>query len=171
MKTIKQLGWIFFLALVMSSCSDKPQNLDASKKVHDQEHSSQTFEPPLLIENAWVRSTTAGQNATGAYMKITAMVDGKIVGVRSDAAAMAELHEMRVDSSDVMRMRKLPDLVFTKGQTVEFSPGGYHVMLMGLKTPLEDGTPITLVFQFENANAQIEEVPVQLTAAMQVKTP
>ena len=41
---------------------------------------------------------------------------------------------------DVMKMREVEGgLSIAAGATVDLKPGGYHVMLMGLKAPLEEG--------------------------------
>lgn len=49
-----------------------------------------------------------------------------------------------------MRMRELEGgLAIPPGATVALAPGGLHLMLMGLKTPLKQGekVPVTLVFE------------------------
>jgi hypothetical protein len=38
-----------------------------------------------------------------------------------------------------MKMRQVDAIDLPAGQTVELKPGGYHLMLMGLKAPLKDG--------------------------------
>lgn len=101
------------------------------------------------IKDAWARATVAGQKATGAFMKLTAKADTKLVAVSSPAAGVAEVHEMKMDGG-VMTMRAVQGgLNLPAGKTVELKPGGYHVMLMDLKAPLaKDGTvAVTLVFK------------------------
>ena len=50
---------------------------------------------------------------------------------------------------DVMRMRAIDGLDLPKGVAVDLKPGGYHVMLQQLKSPLlkDSQVPITLVFK------------------------
>ena len=101
------------------------------------------------VKDAWARATVAGQKATGAFMKLTAKADTKLVAVSSPAAGVAEVHEMKMDGN-VMKMRAVEGgLDLPAGKTVELKPGGYHVMLMDLKAPLaKDGTvAMTLVFK------------------------
>ena len=67
----------------------------------------------------------------------------------SPVAGVAEVHEIKMDG-DVMKMRALADgLDLPAGKAVELKPGGYHVMLMDLKTPLKKDTtiPVTLLFK------------------------
>jgi copper(I)-binding protein len=120
------------------------------------------------IKDAWVRTAVQGQKATGAFMKITAKDGAKLVSVASPAAAVAEVHEMKMDG-DVMRMRAVPGgLDLPAGKTVELKPGGYHVMLMDLKAPLakDSSVPLTLVFKdAKGVESKLElKVPVSTMA-------
>jgi copper(I)-binding protein len=47
------------------------------------------------------------------------------------------------------------------GQTLEFKPGGMHVMLMGLRKPLVAGTAYELDLLFEVAGARKVKVLVR----------
>ena len=106
----------------------------------------------LTIEHPWARPTAAGQAAGGAYMKIVnAGTDDKLVSISTDAAKSVELHEMKMEG-DVMKMRQVDGGIALKaGQTVELKPGGYHVMLLGLKAPLKVGDKIPAKLKFEKA--------------------
>ena len=48
-------------------------------------------------------------------------------------AATAELNET-IDDHGVMKMRPVDGVALEPGKPVTFKPGGYHVMLTGLKT-------------------------------------
>ena len=102
------------------------------------------------ITDAWVRATVQGQKATGAFMSLTAKKATRLVGVKTDAAAVAEVHEMSMDK-DVMRMRPIPALELPAGKTVTLKPGSYHVMLMNLKEPLPVDSHVQLTLLFEDA--------------------
>ena len=120
------------------------------------------------VKNAWVRATVQGQKATGAFMQITAPAATTLVSVSTPVAAVAEVHEMKMDG-DVMRMRPLTKgLELPAGKAVQLQPGGYHLMLMDLKLPLQKDTtiPITLTLQNSKGVQSTQElrVPV-LTAA------
>jgi len=105
-------------------------------------------QPLPRVEGAWVRSAVPGQHATGAFMKITAPRPMQLVGVSTPVAGVAEVHEMKMEG-DVMKMRAVPALDLPAGRAVELKPGGYHLMLMELKQPLEAGStvPITLLLR------------------------
>lgn len=98
--------------------------------------------------DAWARASVPGQQATGAFVHLTAKEPLELVGVETPAAQTGEIHEMKMEG-DVMRMRPIDSLALPQGQTVELKPGGYHLMFQQLKAPLQDGTqvPVTLIFQ------------------------
>ena len=51
-----------------------------------------------------------------------------------------------------MTMRPLDNgLTIEPGKIVEFAPGGYHLMLLGLKNPLKQGDKVPVTLKFEKA--------------------
>ena len=103
----------------------------------------------VVVKGAWARATVQGQKATGAFMQLTAKDKAHLVSVSSPVAGLAEVHEMKM-VGDVMQMRAVQGgLELPAGKAVELKPGGFHVMLMDLKTPLIKDTtvPLTLVFK------------------------
>ncbi|MEN9475214.1 MAG: hypothetical protein RIS48_1936 [Pseudomonadota bacterium] len=121
----------------------------------------------VKIEDAWVRGTVAQQKATGAFMKLTAESDVKLVGAQFDGAGVAEVHEMTMENN-VMKMRAVPALALPAGKAVELKPGGYHVMLMDLKQQLKAGEQAKIMLTFEDAKqqrfTQQIEVPIKAMA-------
>jgi copper(I)-binding protein len=104
----------------------------------------------LKISAPWTRATPKGASVGGGYMKITNTggAPDRLVGGSTEISDRFEIHEMSMDNG-VMTMRPVANGIEIKpGQTVEFKPGGYHVMFVGLKQPLAQGQPIkaTLVF-------------------------
>jgi len=118
------------------------------------------------VKGAWARATVQGQKASGAFMQLTAKDKAQLVSVSSPVAGVAEVHEMKMDG-DVMKMRAVQGgLELPAGKAVDLKPGGFHVMLMDLKTPLVKDTtvPLTLVFK-DSKGAEFKtelKVPVSL---------
>jgi len=55
-------------------------------------------------------------------------------------------------NNGVMTMRPLnKGLTIEPGKTVKLAPGGYHLMLMDLKSPLKQGDKVPLTLEFEKA--------------------
>ena len=119
----------------------------------------------VKVEDAWVRGTVAQQQATGAFMRLTASQNARLVEASSPVAGVTEVHEMAMDN-DVMRMRQIQGLPLAAGQTVELKPGGFHVMLMDLKQTLQAGqnVPITLVFEDATQNRFTQQIQAPVRA-------
>ena len=127
----------------------------------------------VKIDDAWVRATVPQQKATGAFMKLTAAKDTRLVAVTTPLTPKAEVHEMAMQDN-VMRMRQIPAIELPAGKTVELKPGGYHLMFLDLPAQVKAGdqVPLTLTFEDRNGARQTVEVkaPVRaLNAAMPAK--
>ncbi len=112
------------------------------------------------VKSAWVRATVGGQKTTGVYMALKSDAGATLVGVESPAAAIVEVHEMRMDGN-VMRMRAIPRLELPAGKAVEMKPGGYHVMLIDLKRPLKTGDSVPLRLKIEGKDKSVATVEVK----------
>jgi periplasmic copper chaperone A len=116
----------------------------------------------VSVQSAWARATVQGQKATGAFMTLTAKTDTKLVGVSTSVAGVAEVHEMKMDNN-VMQMRALPDgLALPAGKAVALQPGGFHVMLMDLKLPLQKDTTIPLTLRFKDAKGMESNLEIKV---------
>jgi copper(I)-binding protein len=107
----------------------------------------------VTVSEPWVRATVPQQKATGAFMKLQSTQDAKLISAKSPAAGIVEVHEMAMEGAvDV--------LALPMGKAVELKPGGYHVMLMDLKSQVKDGdaVPLTLTFETKDGKRQTLEV-------------
>jgi copper(I)-binding protein len=121
----------------------------------------------VTVTDAWARATVAGQKATGAFMKITAKENTKLLAVSSPVAGVVEIHEMKMDK-DVMKMAALPNgLDLPAGKVVELKPGGYHVMLMDLKAPLAKDSAVPLTLTLQDAKGAKSTVALKALVGMQ----
>jgi len=111
------------------------------------------------VTDPWVRATVARQQATGAFMKLSAPRGARLIEARSPVAGVVELHEMAMDG-DIMKMRAVGAIEVPAGRSVELRPGGYHVMLMQLKRQLNEGETVPLVLVFESGGRR-ETVEIQ----------
>ncbi len=108
------------------------------------------------VRNVWARGTVPAQTATGVFMTLHAHQNARLVGVSTPVAATAEVHEMKMEGN-VMRMRALDALPLPKMEDVELKPGGYHVMLLGLKAPLSVGDKVPVTLKIEQGGKLIEQ--------------
>lgn len=119
----------------------------------------------VTVQDAWIRATVPQQKATGAFMRIDAAKDTKLVSASSPVTPVVEVHEMAMQDN-VMRMRQVPAVDVPAGKTVELKPGGYHVMLLDLKQQVKEGdtVPLALVFEGKDGKRETVEVKAQVRA-------
>ncbi len=120
----------------------------------------------LTIGHPSAAPTAPGQPNGAAYLTIeTAGAEpDRLIGLETPAAAAAEIHTMS-DEGGVMSMRKLDGVEIAPGAPVHFQPGGLHIMLIGLKAPLVEGSPILLTLTFEKAGSITVELAIEKPAA------
>jgi periplasmic copper chaperone A len=105
----------------------------------------------LVITQAWSRATPGGAKIGSGYLTIEnkGPAADRLIGGSGDITDRIEVHEMTT-SNGVMTMRALDKgLVIEPGKTVRLAPGGYHLMMFDLKSPLKqhDKVPVTLEFE------------------------
>ena len=107
----------------------------------------------LVITQAWTRATPGGARIGGGYLTIEnkGTTPDRLIGGSADVAGKVAVHEMAMNNG-VMTMRPLDKgLAIDPGQTVKLAPGGYHLMMFDLKSPLKQGDKIPVTLEFEKA--------------------
>jgi copper(I)-binding protein len=119
----------------------------------------------LKIENGFTRATVPGQKVTGGYLKIENKgVSDQLISASSPAAGQVELHMMKMDGN-VMQMRQIKEIDIPANGSVELKPGGLHLMLMDLKTPLKAGETIPVKLKFAKAGELEMKLSVKAVGA------
>jgi len=114
------------------------------------------------VTNAFARASAAPAAKSGAaYVTIVnqGAESDRLVAVSTPAARSSELHRTVMDG-DVMKMEPVHDLEIPANGTLAMSPGGMHIMLMGLGAPLKAGETIDLTLTFEKAGDVTVKVPI-----------
>jgi copper(I)-binding protein len=112
----------------------------------------------LEINSPWSRATPKGAQTAIGYMTIknNGTTPDRLTGGSIDVADRFQLHAMTMENG-IAKMRELSDIEIKPGQTIEFKPGGSHVMFVNLKRPLSKGDHINGTLVFERAGrVQIE---------------
>jgi len=107
----------------------------------------------LTITQAWSRATPKGAKIGSGYLTIEnkGSAPDRLVGISADIAGKVEVHEMAMNNG-VMTMRPLDKgLTIDPGKTVKLAPGGYHLMMFDLKSPLKQGDKVPVTLEFEKA--------------------
>jgi periplasmic copper chaperone A len=116
----------------------------------------------LTIDGAWSRTSPMVERAGAAYLRIRngGQADDALVAAASDVAGSVELHETTEDDSGMMTMVPVESVPIPAGGQAVLEPGGYHIMLVDLVAPLEEGATFDLELTFQSGLTAT--VPVQV---------
>ena len=112
---------------------------------------SQPAGPSIVVSDVRVFAPVAGSGAGVAYMTITNNSDRTITieSIRSPHFDRVEMHETILED-DVSRMRSLGAVEVAPGAAVEFTPGGKHLMLMGIGPETGPGTSVDIELAYDD---------------------
>lgn len=82
-------------------------------------------------------------------MRIESRANIQLIHVETDAAREVQVHTMHIDKG-IMKMRERGEVPIPAGTAVDFTPGGLHFMMLGLKRQLRQGEMIRLKMTFKN---------------------
>ncbi|HCG78460.1 MAG TPA: copper chaperone PCu(A)C [Oceanospirillales bacterium] len=101
----------------------------------------------VLVHDPYVREPVPGRSMSAAFMTLTNTSDQaqRLVSVSAPWASSIEIHT-HLHENGVMKMRQIESLEVPAGESVTLEPGGLHLMLFGLKTPLKSELPMTFCF-------------------------
>lgn len=123
------------------------------------------FADGITVKDAYARASTKMSISGAAFMVIenTTDTDDRLIAATADVAKRAELHTHIDEGNGVMKMAEVKEgfAVPAHGEHA-LARGGDHVMLVGLKRPLEQGDVVTLTLTFEKAGEMTIKVPVDL---------
>jgi periplasmic copper chaperone A len=117
-------------------------------------HAEQTVPAnTVAVENGWAGPTPNGVDVSAGYLTITngTAVADRLLAASSPRARAVQLHEMSMDSSQVMQMRDIGGIDVAPGATVALAPGGTHLMFTGVTAPFAEGEQIPVALTFEHA--------------------
>lgn len=136
---------LLLLALLLSGCASWTQT-----------------QPPLSVDDGWVRLMPPVAPNSAAYFKLNnqgkTAVD--LVAVESDVAGVLELHTI-VEEGELRRMQQLQKVTVPAQGSVQFQPGSYHVMLIGLKQPLQENQRVPFTLHFASGESLAVELKVK----------
>ena len=91
----------------------------------------------VSITDARIRTPVPGQDKTAAYFHISnrGTADLILTAAETPVARAVEFHRIERDG-DTVRMRRQATVVVPAGETVRFVPGGLHLMVFGVSSPV-----------------------------------
>jgi hypothetical protein len=136
---------LLLLALLLSGCASWTQT-----------------QSRLSVEDGWVRLMPPVAPNSAAYFTLNnqgkTAVD--LIAVESDVAGVLELHTI-VEEGELRRMQQLQKVTVPAQGIVQFKPGSYHVMLIGLKKPLQENQIVPFTLRFASGESLAVSLPVK----------
>lgn len=116
----------------------------------------------LSVDDGYVRAPVPGRNVSAGFFTLhnDSGATVTLVGVEADFAERTEIHS-HTHSDGMMRMRKEDSVSVGAGETLAFAPGGYHVMLFGLKSSIDEGDELAMTLVFDDGKSMILPVTVR----------
>ncbi|MBO6621790.1 MAG: copper chaperone PCu(A)C [Balneola sp.] len=139
---------LFFAILFFSGCGDDPKKNSPQKS------------ELAKIEN-WARPGVQGQ-MSGAYFvyRNPLSIADTLISVYSPQAMMTQIHESYTTEDDLAGMREKAEIIVQANQNITLEQGGLHVMLMNLKTDLQEPDSVTISLIFNQAGKVDLTLPV-----------
>jgi len=103
----------------------------------------------ILINDAWIRGIPSSAKTTAAFMTIQNTGSEEIVleSAVCEIAEIVQIHTME-QVGEIMKMKEVSELrIPANGQAI-LAPKGYHIMLIGLVRPINEGETIPLSLNF-----------------------
>ncbi len=115
----------------------------------------------VAIDGAYVRAVPPGQPNSAAFMQVSnkGSANHALVSGSSPVAEVVELHTHTMEGG-MMRMRQVEKIDLPAGESVSLQPGGFHVMLIGLKQNLVPDEDIALTLRFEDGSEVTLNAPI-----------
>ena len=117
----------------------------------------------LIIHHPWTRATPKGATVAGGYTIIENTGDkaDRLIGGTFAESDAVELHVMEMKDG-VMTMRPaVGGIEIPAHGSIEFRPGGLHMMFTGLKSQLKEDDEIDGTLVFEKAGTVAVDFEVQ----------
>ena len=140
---------IFVIILIsLASCSQEPKEA-------------------ITIQDTWIREAPPNASAMAGYLSITNSTDQDriLTFAKSKQFNAVEIHRTIVKDG-VAKMRRYDELPIPAGESLEFKPGDFHLMLMSPQAKLKAGDEVTVTLCLL-INDKIEELDV----VMPIKKP
>ncbi len=115
----------------------------------------------IIVSDAYIREMPPGQTISASFMMLenNSDTDVSLYKVNSDIAKQVELHQ-HTEVDGIMEMRRVKKITIPAKGEIVLKPGGYHMMLFGIKKGMKSGDSVELKLSFDNGTEQTVKVVV-----------
>lgn len=128
--------------------------------MHDH-HGLHTDEAGLFVLKPYAFATAKMQKNGAIFFDIHNHLEDndRLIGVSSDVSDVIEMHTHSHEDG-IMKMREVENYFIPAKSALTFEPMGHHIMLIGLKSQLEEGQSFPLTLTFEKAGKKTLNVMI-----------
>ena len=113
-------------------------------------HAHEYYAKGFKVIHPWTLASEPGASSAAVYLKFDDVSAGdRLLGAHSPFASSIELRGALATGSVAEHSAVLQALAVTVDATPQLAPRGVHLLMLGLKAPLQQGRsyPLTLVFE------------------------
>jgi hypothetical protein len=144
---ISRFGWrwavlVTALALLATGCGKGKDATDAGSRAA----------ASFSASDQWVKVADSGMTAAFGMLHNSGKKDIVITSATSDVTSRMELHEVVPQNGQAAMQPKKGGFAIPAGKTHELTPGGDHLMLMGVTKPIKPGDEIRFTLKFSDGS-------------------
>ena len=150
-------GAVVFGVLALGACGDAAEEVGEATESQASpvaEAAAVGTVAGVAVQSPWVRVAIVPEGSdapdappvnSAAYMVLTNASEAAdaLVAVETEIADTAEVHSVTMDDG-VMRMRPVDSVAVPAAGEAVLEPGGFHIMLIGIRRPLAEGDSVPL---------------------------
>jgi copper(I)-binding protein len=149
---MKQFYWIG-AALILTACGNHSEMSHSEKPAtgmaHDMDHAKAQG---IEISNGFVRPPLPGRDIAAGFFSVTNHgADDRLISATSPISENVEIHTHTNDNG-VMKMRQVSGVDLLAGETVEFKPGSFHLMMYAADIN-ENTEDVAVTLNYEKADS------------------
>lgn len=144
------------MALTLAACGQEQPSDDAQT-----EATAPQLVEGVTIENPRMLLAPVSGNPAAVYFDLTYVGDSPVTldSVTVEGSQSAMVHQMGEDGNGGMMMASGP-VTLTSGETLNFEPGGYHVMAMQMSPEVEAGQTASVTITLSDGQSHTFDAPV-----------
>lgn len=106
----------------------------------------------LKLSAPWIRASVPGQVNGAGYVQIDnkGKQRDRLMSATTAGMNRVELHTI-ITENGVAKMREVTGIDVPASGSVKLSPGGFHIMFLGLSEPFKAGATVPVTLKFEKA--------------------
>lgn len=155
MSRIYQFTLLLLFTVLLSACDNNKSATETKATAADS----------ITISDPYIRAMPPGQKVTAMFMIMenssSSLQD--LVSAETTASDHAELHEHKMIDG-MMKMGQVEKISVNANSSAALKPGGYHIMLIGLKKDLEPGEMVDIKLTFKDGSSKTVKTEVKKIA-------